>query len=96
MGKILIDSSVIISAFREREITYQEAKNFLASGQPIIVLDYILAEIATVLKIRENRTAMKKCIDYLEEDEKIKSKVDLCLDKMEQDGTIKELFDKWV
>jgi len=61
----LVDSSVIIAAFRKDEIYHQQALNILKSSSKIIILDLVLSEILTIIKMKENMEAVKKVIDFL-------------------------------
>lgn len=62
---ILIDSSIIIAAFREQEEHHNDALAILASAEKVLLLDIVLLEIITVLKMRENHGRAVKCMDFL-------------------------------
>ncbi len=62
---ILLDSSVVIAAFRQNEKMHNEAIDIIKKSWKIIILDYILSEILTVLKMRESHGIAVKCLDFL-------------------------------
>lgn len=62
---ILVDSSIIIAAFREEETLHQEALEILRDAGKILLLDSVISEIATVLKIRESHGISVQCLDFL-------------------------------
>lgn len=62
---LLIDSSIVIAAFREQEEHHKDALSILASAEKILLLDVVLLEIITVLKMREGHTRAIKCMDFL-------------------------------
>jgi predicted nucleic acid-binding protein len=62
---ILIDSSVIIAAFRTNEIHHQDALDILSTANNILLLDSVVSEIATVLKMRENFEVASQCLSFL-------------------------------
>lgn len=62
---MLVDSSVIIAAFRKKELDHYKAQAILTSLSEYIILDVVLAEIATVLKIRESYEFSSTCIQYV-------------------------------
>ena len=68
---LLVDSSIIIAAFRKNEIRHQQALNILAFAEEIIILDYVLSEIATVLKIREGHAIATECLEFLVENQQV-------------------------
>lgn len=61
----IIDSSVLISYFRHEEENHQKACQFIDSLSDMVLSDYVLLEIATVLMIRENKNVAKKAIDFM-------------------------------
>ena len=63
---LVIDSSVIIAAFRRQEERHNDALEILNFGQEILLLDYVLAEVLTVLKMKEGYKISNKCLDFLE------------------------------
>jgi predicted nucleic acid-binding protein len=62
---IILDSSIIIAAFRRNEIHHQDAINIMKQNEDIMILDYVITEVATVLKMREGETIANKCLDFL-------------------------------
>jgi len=61
----IIDSSVIIAAFRKQEQNNKKALQVFISNEKFLILDYVLSEVLTVLKMRENFETAKKCHDFL-------------------------------
>lgn len=49
----LLDSSVIIAFFRKRELDHKKARDILSSLDGFAVSDYVISEVATVLRIKE-------------------------------------------
>ncbi len=68
---ILLDSSIIIAAFREDEKHHYEALKILRSGSDFMLLDHILSETLTVLKIKEGHKVAKNCLHFLLNNQKI-------------------------
>lgn len=62
---ILVDSCVLIAAFKQWEVHENHAINLLKSGKRIWVMDYVISETMTVIQMRESHDAMKKCIQYI-------------------------------
>ena len=62
---LLVDSSVIIATFRKNEVHHKEALNIVEYAQEIVILDYVLSEVLTVLKMRESTDIALKCLDFL-------------------------------
>lgn len=62
---ILLDSSVIIAAFKHEESHYKEALQIFEYGQNFILIDHVLFEVGTVLKMREGLEVSQNCIDFL-------------------------------
>lgn len=63
---LLIDSSIIISFFRKNEILHKEAINIIQNSNKILIIDYVLSEVLTVLKMREWFEIANLCLDFLE------------------------------
>lgn len=61
----LLDANVIIANFRKNETRHINAKKFIAKLSGFVVTDYILAEVATVLQVREGKVKAIKAIDFL-------------------------------
>ncbi|HMT01334.1 MAG TPA: PIN domain-containing protein [Candidatus Absconditabacterales bacterium] len=68
---IIVDSSILVAAFRKDEIHHQTALRTCQSADQILVIDYVLAETLTVLKMRESIYIMQKCHDFLFDSEGI-------------------------
>ncbi len=68
---ILVDSSVIIAAFREGETHHSEALEILNLAGDILILDYVLMEVGTVLKLREGHDVAARCLDFSTNNENI-------------------------
>jgi predicted nucleic acid-binding protein len=62
---LVIDSSIIIAAFRKQEAKHQLALEIIINSKQIVVLDYVLSEVATVLKLRESWNIASKCLEFL-------------------------------
>ena len=71
---LIIDSSVLIAAFRTTEKHHPEALKILQMAKTIIILDYVISEVATVLKIRENKETASQCLEFLEKNKEIEIK----------------------
>jgi predicted nucleic acid-binding protein len=67
----LLDSSVIIASFREKEDLHLIAKDILGSLGDFVVPDYVLAETLTVIKLREGFEEAKNCHEFLTSSEHI-------------------------
>lgn len=61
----LIDSSVLISMFRSSEKNHLDAIDTILEEKDWIILDYVLAEIATVMKLREGYSATRRSLNFL-------------------------------
>lgn len=62
----LVDSSTIVSFFRKGEAAYDESQILLKSLEKFFITDYILAEVLTVLRLRESQSVVKRCLELLE------------------------------
>ena len=62
---LLVDSSVIIAAFRENEAHHQDALALLQADSAFFVPSCVLSECATVLKLREGFEVATKCMEFL-------------------------------
>jgi len=67
----VVDSSIIIASFRKNEILHEKALELLNELTEFILLDYVLSEILTVLKMREGYNTMKQCLDFLSNNKNI-------------------------
>lgn len=63
---LLIDSSIIISFFRKNEILHKDAVEIIKNSKKLLIIDYVLSEILTVLKMREWFDIANLCLDFLE------------------------------
>lgn len=63
---LLVDSSVLIAAFRSNEDHHREALQIIQSAGKIILLDYVLSETATILKMREGYEIADTCLDFIQ------------------------------
>lgn len=61
----LLDSSVIVAFFREDEFDHVRAARLFRSDEDYVLTDYVLAEVATVLKLREGFEMAKKALEFL-------------------------------
>lgn len=61
----LLDSSILIAFFRENELQHAHCRQLLASFQNFAVSEYVLLEVATVLKLKEGMAVSKKAVDLL-------------------------------
>ncbi len=68
---ILVDSSIVIAAFREAETHHLEALEILNLAGNILILDYVLLEVATVLKLKEGHKTATCCLDFLTNNENV-------------------------
>jgi len=68
----LVDSNVFIAYFRLNEKWHQKAKELLLSLDEIIINDYVLSEIYTVLMIRESYQIALKALKWITKNPKIK------------------------
>ena len=67
----LFDSSIIIALFRINETHHKQAVKIFMQESNIIILDFVLSEVLTVLKMREGHNVAKKCYKYLTNHQKI-------------------------
>lgn len=61
----LIDTNIFISAFAEEDQRHKEALKILKGAGKIVLLDYVLNEIATVLLFKYGRDHMRRIIEYI-------------------------------
>lgn len=67
MTKIaLLDSSVLVGAFRKEDPHFLEAKKMLNTYDVFVIPEYILVETLTVLKMREGKERAKMCNEFLQ------------------------------
>lgn len=62
---ILLDSSVVVALFRSKEDDHQRARKILEYDPHCIILDFVIAETMTVLKIRESLSIARQCHEFL-------------------------------
>ena len=62
---ILLDSSVIIAAFRKEEDHHRDALDIFRHNTSFLLLDHVLFEVGTVLKMREGQLISQRCLDFL-------------------------------
>ena len=65
----LLDSNLIIAYFRPSEDKYDTACQFIDPLESFAIHDYVLAEVATVLQLREGHEVAKRAIDFLQSTE---------------------------
>ncbi len=61
----ILDSSVIVAFFRENELDHIRAVDLIQSSEDFVIPDHVLAEVATVLKIREGFEVANEALKYL-------------------------------
>lgn len=61
----ILDSSVIISIFRQQEKNHKKAIQIFTSNQKFLIPEYVIAEVLTVLKMREGLETANKCYDFM-------------------------------
>lgn len=61
----ILDSSVIIALFRKSELLHKKAVELFMQDENYLIPDDVLAEVLTVLKIRENFETAQKCANFL-------------------------------
>ena len=62
---ILLDSSVIIALFRSQERFHPEAKSIIKNEESFLLLDFVLSEVLTVIKMREGFEIASQCQKFL-------------------------------
>lgn len=68
----LLDSSVIVGLFRVNDTCHQKALRIFFQNDDFVVSDYVISEVLTVLKIKENFELAQKCADFLTSTDGIK------------------------
>lgn len=61
----ILDSSVIISIFRQQEKNHKKAIQIFTSNEKFLIPEYVIAEVLTVLKMREGLETANKCYDFI-------------------------------
>lgn len=61
----LLDSSVIVALFRIDDTCHQKAVEIFFRNDDFVVNDYVISEVLTVLKVKENFDLVQKCADFL-------------------------------
>lgn len=62
---ILLDSCVLIAAFRRWEVHENISIEILESWEMLWITDFVLSETLTVIQMRESHQAMQKCYSYI-------------------------------
>ena len=65
MSNNLVDSSVIIAFFRKKEEKHEEAKKLLSNLNSFSITDFVLAEVATVLRMKEPLNLVVRAVNLL-------------------------------
>ncbi|MBI3535650.1 MAG: PIN domain-containing protein, partial [Deltaproteobacteria bacterium] len=68
----ILDSSVLVAFYRENEQNHMKAVDLIQSSEDFVVPDHVLAEVATVLKMREGFMVAKKALEFLTSTDGIK------------------------
>jgi len=68
---VVLDSSVIIAVFRKNELLHKKALEIIQSVEKIVLLDFVLAEILTVIKLKEGFQQAVKISHYLKNNEDV-------------------------
>lgn len=84
MKDYLVDSNVIIAYFRRNEHKHDQAKELLLRIGSFFITEYVLSEVATVLRLKEAKATVSEAINMLMWNENIKI---IRLDKEEFEGT---------
>ncbi|MFA6305157.1 MAG: PIN domain-containing protein [Candidatus Gracilibacteria bacterium] len=61
----ILDSSVIISVFRQQEKNHKKALQIFISNEKFLITEYVIAEVLTVLKMREGLKIANRCYDFI-------------------------------
>lgn len=61
----ILDSSVLVAFYRDNEFHHAKAVDLIQSSEDFVIPDYVLAEMATVLKIREGLEVAEKALSRL-------------------------------
>lgn len=61
----VVDSSVFISYFRKEEENHKKAVTLIEQLEKIILMDFILLEVSTVLLMKESKEVARKAVDFL-------------------------------
>jgi len=61
----LIDSCVFIAAFRKNELQHKEAQSIIDKNDKLIVLDYVLSEVYTVIMLRESYELASQVLNWI-------------------------------
>ncbi|MDP2643018.1 MAG: PIN domain-containing protein [Candidatus Peregrinibacteria bacterium] len=61
----ILDSSVIISIFRQQEKNHKKALQIFISNEKFLIPECVIAEVLTVLKMREGLKTANKCYDFI-------------------------------
>lgn len=88
---VLFDSNIFISYFRIEEIHHAQAKKFYEDSHEIIITDYVLSEIYTVLLLKETYHIAKEVLQWITKNPKIQV---LRLSNEEIMGTVEFIQEK--
>lgn len=72
MKDYLVDSNVIIAYFRKNEQKHDQAKELLLRIGSFFITEYVLSEVATVLRLKEAKATVSEAINILMWNENIK------------------------
>ena len=61
----LLDSSVIVALFRGKDTCHDRAVEIFFKPDDFVVMDYVISEVLTVLKVKESVEIMQMCADFL-------------------------------
>lgn len=62
----LVDSSTLISLFRPEELAHLETQELIRAIPDFFISDYVLSEVLTVLRLKENEATVKRAAERLE------------------------------
>ena len=68
---LILDSCVFIAYFRIEEESHKKAKKIIKESEHIIINDYVLSEIYTVLMLRESYEIAQKALNWIISNPKI-------------------------
>lgn len=67
----LVDSNILIASLRASEDDHAKAVGFLENLSDFVITDYILSEVATVIRLKENLILAAKTIHLLTQNAQI-------------------------
>jgi len=89
---VILDSCVLIAYFRENELNHDEAVKIMEQSRKIIINDYVLGEIYTVIMLRDSQTKAKEVLNWIIRDPLIqterllKQELDEVIDTLNQNN----------